>query len=154
VKKKEKAMQNKTSILAVSGATIMACLCLYLVAFFVLASCSADEEYSPTKTARDTTYPLPGPDKSPMPLKNIPEGGLGNHELRAEVWRGILSVTACDPLAPGDVYIEVESHDELTEFWALYCIYDEMEIYHVRYEEAPGSGVNYFITKRPPAYEE
>jgi hypothetical protein len=152
-------VQNKTTILAVSGATILVCLCLCGFAFLFLSVLGGGDipagEYPGIPATEPAQreypeYPLPGPDKSPVPLTDIPEGGLGNYDLRRDVWVAILSVTQCDPLSPSEVFIEIESREQLTEFWTLYCIYDPMEIYHVIYEEEPGGGVNFYVTKRPP----
>jgi hypothetical protein len=151
-------MQNKKTILAVSGATILACLCLCIIAFFVLASCSIptpQTDIAATEPApRDyPEYPLPGPDKPPA--SDIPTGGMGNDKLRADVWRGILSVTECSGITASDVSIYIDDDDPsvLAEYWLLYCPLDEMEIYYLIYEEVPG-GIDFLLTKLPSAYED
>jgi hypothetical protein len=155
-------MQNKTTILAVSGATIVACLCLCLLAFFVLASCSIDEpvpapqaDITATEPAQREypEYPLPGPDEPPA--SNIPSGGLGNDKLRADVWMGILSVTECPGVSASDVSIQIDEDDPsiLAEYWLLYCPSDVVEIYYLMYEEVPG-GVDYLLTRLPTGHED
>lgn len=155
-------MQNKTTILAVSGATIIACLCLCVLTFFVLASCSIDEpipapqvDITATEPApRDyPEYPLLGPDEPPD--DNFPSGGLGNDKLRADVWKGILSVTECPGVSVNDASIYIDDDDPfiLAEYWLLYCPSDEVEIYYLIYEEVPG-GVDYLLTRLPTGYED
>jgi hypothetical protein len=151
---------KKIILIVASTALILACLCLFCGLAFLFSSLpdtpAPQVDITATQPApRDIPeYPLPGPDKSPVPLKDVPEGGLGNYELRADVWRTILTVTACDPLSPSDVYIEVMSQEELIEYWSLYCLYDEMEIYRVAYDPQDSGGVDFYITKMPIGYEE
>lgn len=156
-------MKKKTAILAASGATILACLCLFILAFVVLASCSTgpDDNGIPPETVqmvtatpeRKETYPLPGPDKPPA--DDIPTGGLGNDKLRADVWQGILSVTECPGVSANDVSIYIDDDDPsiLAEYWLLYCPSDQVEIYYLMYEEVPG-GVDYILARMPTGYED
>ena len=150
--------EKRIILIAASSVLILACLCVCGLAFLLSSLPGGPDPQIDTTVAepgaRDLPeYPLPGPDTSPVPLKDVPEGGLGNYDLRADVWRTILTVTGCDPLSPSDVYIDVMSEEELIEYWSLHCIYDEMEIYRIAYDPQDSGGVDFYITKMPIGYE-
>jgi hypothetical protein len=149
-------MNQKTTILVASGAIILVCLCLCLLAFFVMSALPANNERIPPETVRQTAperdeiFPLPGPDKPPAEsvTQDIPAGGLGNDQLRADVWRDIFTISKCPGVSARDVSIYIDDDDPslLAEYWLLYCPLDEVEIYHIRYEEV-SDGVTYYISR-------
>lgn len=92
-------------------------------------------------------YSPPGPDK---PTANdwdedIPFGGLGDEELRGDVWRGLQTVVSCPSATAADVFIS--PLDSTSETWDIWCPNGDVEAYIVFYEKNPAGGMDFVIGK-------